>query len=391
MTRESKKKILFISHSSLLYGAQRSFFDIINNIDKDRYCPIVVVPKNGPLTDKLEAVGVSVIKRAISHWTPSPDDRNFAYVLNFVRGFRARVWAIASLIEELHVDVVYTNTVTVVEGAVAAKLTKRPHVWHLRENINGNKELTKLLPGFLMKIIIGHLSDVIMCNSRYLKGRLVFPRYDEKACVIYNGISSPYVRGSTNVAERRHGLGIGRDDKVVIIVGALHERKGHELFLKAGKIVVQYFSDTKLLVVGEGDEKYKRRLVSLCKTIGLEENTFFLGYQKKASELIAMSDVLVVASNQEPFGKVVIEAMAQRTPVVSTLCGGPEEIIEHGVSGLLVRNGDPDELAAGLVKILGDPDWAKRMASAGYQRVEELFSLKQNISHIESCLESVTC
>ena len=385
----ARKKILFITHSSLLYGAQRSLFDIIVNLDETKYMSIVVAPTYGPLTRQLDSAGISVFKKDICHWAPPPDDFGMRYIYRFFHGLRSRAWAIARLIEEHDVDVVYTNTVTLVEGAIAARMARRPHIWHLRENIVGNNEIRRIIPGFVIRIIIGYLSDLIICNSVSLKRNMISRFFKSKVCVVYNGVSISERMPSSLCMAGRAMLGIEGKDKIVIIVGALHERKGHKLFLRSAKLISERVRNIRFLVVGEGSGSYKEELMSLCESLGIVQKVMFLGYQEEVTELIALSDVLVMSSNQEPFGKVVIEAMAQYTPVVSTRCGGPEEIIEHGNSGLLVKNGSEEEMAESVVSILQDSELAGKLATNGYKRALELFELKKSISHIESCLDLV--
>jgi glycosyltransferase involved in cell wall biosynthesis len=97
-------------------------------------------------------------------------------------------------------------------------------------------------------------------------------------------------------------------------------------------------------------------------------------HRDDVAAVLAAFDVLVCPSDHEPFGMVVLEALAAGRPVVASDSGGPAEILEHGKSGLLFRTGDPEALAAALLRLLADPSLARSLAEAGRLRVREAFA-----------------
>ena len=109
--------------------------------------------------------------------------------------------------------------------------------------------------------------------------------------------------------------------------------------------------------------------------------------EDKKNELLAGIDILVVSSEQESFGLTIIEALAMETPVVSTRCGGPEEIIKDGATGLLVKVKDNVDMAKAIIHLLNDPPFASNIGVAGRQDVLSRFSEKQYISGIQQVIE----
>ena len=164
-------RILFVSHDSSLYGAQLSLLGLLERLDRSRFDPWVVAPYEGQLTEAIRALNISLSILPIVHWIASGKAAENTWihrVRTLATGLRGRVWALAHLIERNDIDIVYTNTVTCLEGALAARITGRPHVWHLREQVKGNSQLRSIVPAFLIPWIVHALSRRTLVNSRHL-------------------------------------------------------------------------------------------------------------------------------------------------------------------------------------------------------------------------------
>ncbi|HET7237470.1 MAG TPA: glycosyltransferase family 4 protein, partial [Terrimicrobiaceae bacterium] len=132
--------------------------------------------------------------------------------------------------------------------------------------------------------------------------------------------------------------------------------------------------DCEGIIVGgmfKFEPDYEQWLRSKIRDLGLEDKIRMVGVQRNVPEWMQAMDVFVHASEKEPFGIVVIEAMSLGKPVVATKPGGPEEIISDGVDGQLVTWDKPDELAKAILKFLRDPAWARSVGERAQQRSQE--------------------
>lgn len=374
-------------------GAQRTLLTLLAAMDRDRFEPYLLVPyDDGPLSHAVKEMGIPVFVRHLIHWVPGvsavPRQRRFQHLVKSFKTLRARSWAIAHLIVDNQIDLVYTNTITCVEGAVAARMTGKPHVWHIHEHVLGNSELTPLLPFRLYSWSVGALSkSVIFCSDILAKS---YPTLSKKATVVHNGLPFPDLpdRVRTRDLITQH-FGIDPAHKIVAVVGALHPRKDHFTFLEAAEKIFQENKDVVFLLVGEGSESHTNLILERIKSLGLTSSVILTGWwpAEKIYELLAAIDVLVISSEQESFGLTAIEALAVKTPVVSTQCGGPEEVIKHGMTGLLVHVRDPEGMAAAIMYLLQNPQFARNLGEAGRQDVLLRFGVERYAEGIRQVIQ----
>jgi glycosyltransferase involved in cell wall biosynthesis len=123
------------------------------------------------------------------------------------------------------------------------------------------------------------------------------------------------------------------------------------------------------------------------RALGLETAAAVMDHRDDVARVLAALDVLVCPSDHEPFGMIVLEALAAGRPVVASDSGGPAEILEDGKSGLLFRTGDPEALAAALLEVLEDPSLARSLADAGRQRVRDAFSRDRYAREVQELYE----
>jgi glycosyltransferase involved in cell wall biosynthesis len=270
-----------------------------------------------------------------------------------------------------------------VEGAIAAQRTRKPHIWHIHEPILRNSELTPLLPHQLYCAAVEFLSRSIIFPSRALARE--YPELSRKASIVYNGLPSSSIRDKFAARQKiNKGLGIDAGAKVVAVVGALSPRKDHLTFLTAAKMVAQEVEEVVFLIVGSGSESYTNYIRTQIRDLQLCTKVRVLGWwQGDIHDLLAAIDVLVISSEQESFGLTAIEALAVETPVVATRCGGPEEIVVDGVSGLLIPVKDSRALADAIVRLLLDPKLARRLGVSGRDHVGEHFGVDQYVQGIQ--------
>jgi hypothetical protein len=173
--------------------------------------------------------------------------------------------------------------------------------------------------------------------------------------------------------ELRRRLGLP-DGPLVGIVGRLQRWKGMHVFVEALAIARRTRPDVRGVIVGgphETEPAYGDELRDQARRLGIESAITFAGFQSNAAEWMQAMDVVVHASDHEPFGIVVVEAMALGKPVVAGAAGGPSEIITDGVNGLLSPYGDANALASAIGRLLDDPGFAGRLGDAARVRAAD--------------------
>ncbi|MDA8434015.1 MAG: glycosyltransferase family 4 protein [Nitrospiraceae bacterium] len=250
-------------------------------------------------------------------------------------------------------------------AAVAAALLGKKIVF-VRHQTDRIRTTTRLL-------INSRIDRVVAVSGAVRKALLGSGIDEEKITVIHNGVSlDRFDPSRIDRAAVRRELGIGADDIVIGTVGKLHEGKGVYELLRAGAGIAEGTPLT-LLFVGDGPEKEGIRREA--DRLGLAERVVITGIRRDVERMYAAMDVFVLASTcDEAFGMVIIEAMAMAKPVVATLVGGIPELICPGENGLLVPPADAAALRSALVSLLGNAEYAGRIARAGRKTAEDTFS-----------------
>jgi glycosyltransferase involved in cell wall biosynthesis len=203
----------------------------------------------------------------------------------------------------------------------------------------------------------------------------------EQYVTIYSGIELGRFQADLDVEKIKRELGISPDDLVVGAVSKLWEGKGHRCLLRAARDVVDKIPGVKFLFVGEG---YLRgELESLRDSLGLQDKVIFTGFRSDIPEITACFDIAVLASLFEGLGRVLLEAMAVGKPVIASRVGGIVDVVDDGLTGILVPPGDEKALVSALIRLLSDGDPRKRMGEAGKRKIDSRFSAKTMVNEIE--------
>ncbi|MGH7398833.1 MAG: glycosyltransferase family 4 protein, partial [Candidatus Rokuibacteriota bacterium] len=190
-----------------------------------------------------------------------------------------------------------------------------------------------------------------------------------------------------DAGEARREFGLTADQPCFGIIGSLRERKGHRVFLHAAARVMRALPTARAFVIGEAalkDAAYKEELFKIARDLGIRERVVFTGFRSDVKELIQLLDVVAVPSvKPEPFGRVIIEAMAMGKTVVASRAGGPPEIITHEQNGLLVPPHEEEPLGAAIIRLLTEPGFAAQIAACGQQEARRRFSLTAHVDAMQ--------
>lgn len=383
-----KRNVLFVAHDVSLGGAQLCLLELIQGLDRQQILPIVVVSREGPFVQEMRRLNIEVCIVPFEHWIPFTHRWGRWHLKKFIMHLPSTVMILMGLIKKYQIDVVYTNTLICLDGAIAALLLRRRHIWHLHENLEGNNEIKSYLSHKLVYKLVKFLSDIIIVNSKHVLNSY-FNGPTNKCTVVHNGVDTDkYNNKNSNYLKLE--LGITSLTKIVAIVGTIIPIKGHMDFFVAAKQILSGYPDCVFVVVGSGNEMLLQNLKIYTQEENISSHFYYLGNRADIEHIMASIDVLVLASLQEAFGRVIVEAMAASKPVVATRSGGPEEILEDGKTGFLVPIHSPESMATSVLKILHDVRLANDMGKNGRQRVESTFSLKKYIQTIQDLILSLT-
>ncbi len=237
--------------------------------------------------------------------------------------------------------------------------------------------------------IFSNHSDRVIAVSHAVKDFLVkWEKISEgKFTVIHNGVNLEEFSIDTDIAEKKRELGINLSSKVVGSVGRLDRQKGHVFFLKAIPKILEDFSDIRFIFVGEGPLRSK--LEKMASELRVNQNIIFTGIRPDVADILSILDIFVLPSIFEGFGIVLLEAMAIGKPVVASRVGGIPEIVDHGLTGILIEPANPSAIAGSVVKLLKNPVEAKRIANAGRAEVGRRFTADAMARKIEGVYDEI--
>lgn len=380
---ERRPHILFFSHSSKLSGAERSLLDLVLGLKGEGWEVSVVAPAKGPLTAILEERGVPVFVQNFKGWAGKGHRllrTGYRTLVNLV-AYKKLVPRLAGL----DVDVIYTNSLAKPMGALIARKLDVPHVWHFREFVAESFGWSfDFGLGPSMKVA-DRLSDRIVFNSASLRDKFASFFPEPKGVVVYNGI----LQAEAEERARPKSAPVPGDRIALCIVGIVAEQKRQIDAIKALHHLVESGVDACLRIVGSGPEGYRRKLRELSRRLGVEDRVLWEGYVADPGEIFSSSDISLVCSQFEAFGRVAVEAMAVGTPVVAACSGGLTEIIEDRQTGMLYELGNARMLADQILKLVRNPELYEGLSRRAIASVYRRFTKERYVAEIASLLTEV--
>jgi glycosyltransferase involved in cell wall biosynthesis len=194
----------------------------------------------------------------------------------------------------------------------------------------------------------------------------------KKILLIENGVNLERFTTSTSPEAIKESLGIKKEALVVGTIGALTREKGHQYLLRAALKVIRIYPKAIFLLVGDGTER--PNLEKTASSLGIKNSVIFAGMRKDVPEILSILNVFVLPSLNEGLPMALLEAHAARIPVVATRVGAIPDVLEDGVTGILIPPKDPQAIAEAIIMILSDKQLASGIAQKGFERVRDNFS-----------------
>lgn len=361
-------RIAFVSHSAGRGGAEKVLLELIDALSARGVECRCLLPRRGPLVRDLETRGIPTAIVRYGWWM----GRNPSVWKRVRKTFRSLYAAprAAALIRRWKCDVVYTNTITVCVGALAAKLIGRPHVWHIHEFGYADHRLAFHLGAWLSLGLVDRLSAACIVNSQAVAAAYSARVDPSKLYVVYYSVILPQPPATNDGPDDRPNTRPIR----CVVVGALGQGKGQEDAILAIRELTRAGVPAHLDLVGNGKPEYVETLRRLVRDSDLEDRVRFVGYVDNPAPFMQAADCVLMCSRHEAFGRVTVEGMKLGKPVIGTSTGGTPEIVRDGETGLLYTPGDFRGLADRIGYLHAHPQVAQRMGRNGRCSAEERFT-----------------
>ena len=341
-------------------GAQESVISLLSRVDRTRYDVCVVSLSSGSSVRRLQRAGIP---------TMVIDETDDAIAVGALTAHLARIQPEVIHNHMYRAEVVGTKAALALQAAGLPRpyVVSTVHSSRVRSAAD-RAELRRLTPSMdrliaVSKAIVRKIDD---------EGRTGAP-----VELIYNGVDLDRYDHQEPCCTLREEYGMEAGSQIVGVVARLEPEKGHPTLLEAWPLVLKKCPNAYLLIVGEGSRR--EELADQAAALRIGHRVVFTGRREDVPAVTAALDVAVLPSYREAQGLTVLEAMALSRPVVASSVGGIPEMIEDGVSGLLVPPHDPVALAAAITKLLTNHALADMIARAGHDVVQRQFCLEQMV------------
>lgn len=376
------KRILYITDLVYLGGGEKGLLYIIEKLDKERYLPIVLCPRQGPLVEELEKRKIKVILTSFGIakkiWGFFP----LFSVATAIKFFKIIKWE--------DIDLVHANSFTALAfSALPTKLMRIPLIWNDHGWSSGAG-----IQGLLLNFFVTKILTVSNAIKNFISKPGIIPA--EKIKTIFLGVDLKEFSNLNKSNLIRDEFGIKDDLLIIGMIARFQRVKGHYYFFEAAEKIKRRFPKVKFLVVGAKVSSYGHEsripaeVSAWIKEFALEEDVICTGFRNDIPDILSALGILVLPSLRESFGLILIEAMAAGVPVVATQTEGPGDIIENNVSGILVPVKDSEAISKAVTFLIENKDKAEQIKLKAKRRVEELFNLDVQVKKIESVYEELT-
>lgn len=363
-------RIAYVIHKPRIGGAELHLLEVVGQLDRSRFYPLLVFLGDGrqdPVYQRFVATGAEIINLDL------PDG-----MLRF--GILQKLLRLARTLRKHDVDVVHGylsegNLVAAVVGLLAGIRTRIASKRSLERHSRKQLAFAKL-----SNRLCSHITAVSKAVGRFVQE--TEGADGQKITVIPNGV--PPGSGMTDaavVAELRDRLALPADGLVIGTVARFDWKKGYQYFIQAAALVVRELPTVRFVAYGDGP--LRDEMEALVDELGLRANVVFSGWEADVRTKLGLFDVYVCASVIEGMSNAILEAMAERRPVIATAVGGNPETISDGETGYLVPAADPAALAERILYLARDSERRDAMGEAARESVLRDFTVQRMVGRMQ--------
>ncbi len=366
-------KILQVCSAETVGGGERHVIDLTRAMIERGHQLHLAVRPNSPLRDALNETPVQWHELGL---------RNALDVISAQQ--------LATIIQKEKIDVLHAHVARdYTFSGIAARMARPVNFFLTRHHFNPIRSN----PFYAWTLAEAR---ALIAVSESVREQLVaaFPAFIDRTVVIPNWIDARG-EGGLSKEEAREKLGVTRR-LAIGIVGQITQLKRQDLFIRAAAHLIKerYWTDADFMIIGEpgpNDEEYANQLSEMVKDAGVENQVRFTGYVEVLPAHLRAFDIVAAPSDNEAFSLVLVEAMAAGCAVIATRVGGMAEIVEDGVTGILIERDDMWSLVAGMSKLLTDKPLREKLGAAARANVIERFDRASVINRIEQLYLNAEC
>jgi glycosyltransferase involved in cell wall biosynthesis len=376
------KRVIYIDQTALMGGAEIALVTLLMALDRSEWLPEVILGQEGPFAERLRQAGIRVEILRMPPLLLGPYEGAHR-MLDPRRWFTALTYAmaLAGYLRDRHADLVHTVSLRAhVLGGLAARWAKVPSVWHIHSVVS--RPMISMGGVAVLRILARRVPNHIIFNSKTTAACFDLPL--GRTTTIPIGVDSQ--RFSPNGKTKRGATRVG-------MLARFTPLKGQHIFLEAVESIASRHPEAQFILAGTalfGEDEYERKLRARALASAQRDRICFLGFVDNTPEFIRSLDIVVHASIlPEGFGQTIVEAMLAEKPVVATAAGGPSDIVENGVTGLLVEPGNPVRLADAIEYLMTHPDHATAMGGQARKSALERYDSARFARSVEAVYSSV--
>lgn len=380
-------RVLYLDHTAKIGGGEIALLNLLGHLDRSLVFPIALLFMEGPLRERLVGCcDTYVIPLADSALTAKKDGLGWRslFQLRASLSVLLQIWRVVQFARKMEIDLIHTNSLKAdIIGGIAARVAGIPVVWHVRDRIEAD-----YLPRIVVRVfrfLSQNLPDFVIANSSATLASLHLNRKRKSAAVDANG---RVVHDGCPVVSIKNESDSSTTAVRIGLIGRISPWKGQDIFIKAAAMLKEKHPAARFEIIGAplfSERAYEADLHRLCDELKVSDTVEFAGFVENVPSRIGELDIVVHASTTgEPFGQVIIEGMAEQKPVVATNGGGVPEIVQDGITGLLVPMGDALRMAEAIDYLLTHPDEATEMGVRGRERVQTHFTIQKTARMVEA-------
>ncbi|MDB6230802.1 glycosyltransferase family 4 protein [Lactobacillus amylovorus] len=338
------KTILYLHAGAEMYGADKILLELVTGLDKTKFRPIVILPTDGILRQKLEEAKIKV--HVISYPILRRKYFNPKGIINYAFNYRSQSNAIVKYLNDnnIKVDLLHVNTLAVLEGIRLKKKLKVPLYWHIHEIITHPQVINKFLCW-----CVNQYADKAIVVSGPVKRHLISNGVNsKKVVVVHNGIDSNVFSPDVNSDYLYDEWKIPKNAVKVGMIGRVNNWKGQNDFLDALAPLLNEFNNLYLFLVGsafEGQEWRIKELKQKIASLPHSNRIIFSEFRKDNYAVEHFFDILILPSTSpDPLPTVVLESMGCGRAIIGYAHGGITEMVKDGYNGKLVKSLDKKAL-----------------------------------------------
>ena len=313
-------------------------------------------------------------------------DLNVAPILETSRFEINVVRQILAVINKNSIDVLHAHDFrSNLYGLLCAKISKKPivttcHGW-IANNAKGR------LYVFIDKLLLRLFNKVITVSEDMKRQLLKMGLKNERVEIIRNALIINDYKPDRNRQDLRGELRIGESEIIIGNIGRLSPEKGQDIFLLSASDVIRQHKNTHFLLIGKGEEENTLR--ELTNELDIDDHVHFIGYRADMQNVYNSLDLVVQSSYTEGMPNVILESLLMEVPVVATRVGGTGEIIENGLTGILIDAHSREQLTEGILRYISNPELHVELAKKGKSFVAENFDHEVRVRRLSEIYDGM--